>query len=219
MFNESDKIEATIRKISILAKNICEDYELVIVDDASTDGSADLVHRLAIDDSHIKLICLLVNTKFGGALNEGLKNAQKDIVIYTDSDLPAKDEDMKLGLEYLDKADVVTAYSTIVKNPSIKRVIMSKVYNFLVFIFFGLKIRDINSGFKIYKKEVLRGLNFKSRSPFIDVEIFAEALKRGYKIAQFGLIFKFCDKSESPISRPSVVLRTFCDMLAYKFLR
>jgi hypothetical protein len=96
---------------------------------------------------------------------------------------------------------------------------MSKIYNFLVFIFFGLKIRDINSGFKIYKKKVLQELDFKSRSPFIDVEIFAEVVKRDYKIAQFGLIFKFCDKSESPISRPSVVARTFRDMLAYKFLR
>lgn len=219
MFNEADKIEETIRKVSILAKNICVDYELIIVDDASTDGSADLVHRLARDDSHIKLICLLVNTKFGGALNEGLKNAQKDIIIYTDSDLPAKDEDMKLGLKHLDKADVVTAYSREVKNPSIKRVVLSRVYNFLVFVLFGLKIRDINSGLKIYKKEVLAGLDFKSRSPFIDVEIFSEAIKRGYKIAQFGLIFKFCDKSQSPISRPSVVLRTFRDMLAYKFTR
>ena len=219
MFNESVKIEETIHRISALAKSICADYELVIIDDASTDGSGDIVSRLAVYDQHIKLIHLAVNTKFGGALNEGLRNAVKDIIVYTDSDLPAKEEDIKFALEYLDKADVVTAYSIVVKNYRIKRVVMSKVYNFLVRIFFGLKIRDINSGLKIYKKEVLRGLDLKSRSPFIDVEIFAEAIKRGFKIAQFGLIFKFSRNSHSAISRPSVVFRTFRDMLIYRFLR
>ena len=127
MFNEVIKIEETIRRISALAKDICLDYELVFVDDASTDGSGDLVSRLAASDGHIKLIRLAVNTKFGGALNEGLKSSEKDIIVYTDSDLPAKEEDIKLGLEYLDKADVVTAYSLAIKDLNIKRVIMSKV--------------------------------------------------------------------------------------------
>ena len=219
MFNESGKIEETIRRISDLAKSICVDYELVIVDDASTDGSGDLVSRLAAGDQHIKLIRFVVNTKFGGALNAGLKSAQKNIIVYTDSDLPAKEEDIILALEHLNQADVVTAYSTVIKNPNIKRLVMSKVYNFLVHIFFGLKIRDINSGLKVYKKEVLRGLDFKSRSPFIDVEIFAEINKRGFKIAQFGLIFDPCEKSHSAISSFSVVARTFRDMLVYKFSR
>ena len=219
MFNESLKIEETINRVSVLAKSICVDYELVVVDDASTDGSGDIVSRLAAYDQHIKLISLAVNTKFGGALNEGLRSAGKDIIVYTDSDLPAKEEDVKSALEYLDNADLVTAYSTVVKDPRIKRVIMSKVYNFLVRIFFDLKIRDINSGLKIYKKEVLKGMDLKSRSPFIDVEIFAEAVKRGFKIAQFGLIFEASARSHSAISRPSVVARTFRDMLVYRFLR
>ena len=218
MFNESLMIEETIRRISALAESICVDYELVIIDDASTDGSKDIVSRLATDDEHIKLIHLAVNTKFGGALNAGLRSAQKDIIVYTDSDLPAKEEDVKLALEYLDKADVVTAYSIVVKDPRIKRVIMSKVYNFLVRILFGLKIRDINSGLKIYKKEALKGLDLKSRSPFIDVEIFAEVIKRGFKIAQFGLIFRISER-RSAIIKASVVARTFRDMLAYRFLR
>lgn len=219
MFNESGKIEETVRRVSLLAQSICADYELVIVDDASTDGSANIISRLAASDQHIKLIRLAVNTKFGGALNQGLRSARKDIIVYTDSDLPVKEQDIKLALEYLDQADVVTACSLAVKDPRIRRVVMSKVYNFLVEMFFGLKLRDINSGLKIYKKEALCGLDFKSRSPFIDVEIFVEVIKRGFKIAQFGLIFELSQKNHSAISRPSVVVRTLRDMLVYKFLR
>ncbi|MFA5143491.1 MAG: glycosyltransferase family 2 protein [Candidatus Omnitrophota bacterium] len=217
MFNEAGNIENTIRRIAVLAGRICDDYEIVIVDDASTDGSGALVDAIAARDNHVKTFHLKVNTKFGGALKEGLKHASKDAVIYTDSDLPAREEDMARALELLNNADIVTACSLVLKDASLKRIIMSKGYNFLVRLLFGLKIRDINSGLKIYRREVLEGLDLKSRSPFIDVEIFAEASKRGFKIAQYGLIFDLRMQGESTISRISVVARTFWDMIRYKF--
>lgn len=219
MFNESENIAETIRKASDLAGQICDDYEIIVVDDASTDGSGDIVDALARQDSHIKSIRLKNNTKFGGALNEGLRNISKEVVIYTDSDFPAKGEDIKKALALLDGADVVTAYSLVIKDASLKRIMMSKVYNFLVRSLFGLQIRDINSGLKIYKREALQGLDLKSRSPFIDVEIFVEAVRRGFRIKQYGLVFELRTKGSSTISRPAVVARTFRDMLAYRFSR
>jgi len=217
MFNESENIGETIRRASALARELTGDYERVVVDDASTDGSGDVVDGLASADAHIKSIRLKNNTKFGGALKEGLKKASKEVVIYTDSDFPAKEEDMKRALDMLDGADVVTAYSLVIKDASLKRIIMSRVYNFLVRSLFGLHIRDINSGLKIYRKKVLEGLDLRSRSPFIDVEIFVEAARKGFTIKQYGLIFELRTRGESSISRMSVVARTFRDMIAYKF--
>lgn len=219
MFNEAENIGNTIERAALLAKDICDDYEIVIADDASTDGSGDIVDKLALGDDHIKSVRLKKNTKFGGALKEGLKHASKDIVVYTDSDFPAKEEDIKKALELLDSADAITAYSLVIKDASLKRIVMSRVYNFLVSLLFGLKIRDINSGLKIYKKEVLEGLDLKSKSPFIDVEIFVEAKKRNFKIAQYGLIFELRTKGTSTISRAGVVARTFWDMLRCKFAK
>jgi glycosyltransferase involved in cell wall biosynthesis len=216
MFNEAENIGETIRRASELGKALTGDYEIVVVDDASTDGSGDVVDRLASVDAHIRSVRLKNNTKFGGALNEGLKTASKDVVIYTDSDFPAKEDDIKKALDLLDEADVVTAYSLVIKDSSLKRIIMSKGYNFLVRAFFGLHLRDINSGLKIYKKKVLEGLDLRSRSPFIDVEIFVEAAKRGFVIKQYGLIFERRTKGVSSISRSSVVARTFRDMLVYR---
>lgn len=217
MFNEAENIESTIKRAALLAKDICDDYEIVVADDASTDGSGDIVDGLALKDNHIRSIRLKKNTKFGGALRAGLESASKDIVLYTDSDLPAREEDIRKALELLDGADIVTAYSLVIKDASLKRIMMSKVYNFLVSLFFGLKIRDINSGLKIYKSEVLKGLDLKSKSPFIDVEIFAEAAKRNFRIEQYGLIFELRTKGRSTISRPGVVARTFWDMVKYRF--
>ena len=217
MFNEAENIESTVRRASELARNISDDYEIVVADDASTDGSGGIVDRISLRDPHVRAVHLKVNSRFGGALNAGLMAASKDVVIYTDSDFPAKEEDIKNALSLLDEADVVTAYSTVIKDRSPKRAVMSKVYNFLVQLLFGLHLKDINSGLKIYKKAVLAGLELKSKSPFIDVEIFAEAAGRGYKIKQYGLVFEHRAKGASTISRPSVVARTFYDMLAYRF--
>lgn len=217
MYNEAENIRHAINRAVGLAAQIADDYEIVVADDASTDGSGDIVDKLAALDSHIKSVRLGKNTKFGGALKEGLKAASKDIIVYTDSDFPAKEEDIKKALEMLDDADIVTAYSLVIKDASLKRIAMSKGYNFLVRLFFGLKIRDINSGLKIYRRKILEGLDFRSRSPFIDVEIFAEAAKKGAVIKQYGLIFELRTNGSSTISRMSVVARTFWDMIKYKF--
>jgi glycosyltransferase involved in cell wall biosynthesis len=219
MFNERENIEETVRRASKLAAEISGDYEIIIADDASTDGSGDAADALAAKDNRVMSVRLEKNTKFGGALKAGLQAASKDVVVYTDSDFPAKEEDIKKALALLESADVVTAYSIVIKDTSLKRIIMSKVYNFLVRALFGLNIKDINSGLKIYRRAVLQGMKLRSRSPFVDVEIFAEAAKRGFKIAQYGLIFELRTKGASTISRTSVVARTFWDMLAYRFLR
>lgn len=219
MYNEAVNIAATIRRASALARSMADNYEIVVADDASTDGSGDIVDAIAAKDPRIKSVRLKENTKFGGALAAGLMAATKDVVIYTDSDFPAKEDDIKKAAAMLDTADVVTAYSLVIKDSSLKRMIMSKTYNFLVRLFFGLNIRDINSGLKIYKKKVLEGMNLRSRSPFVDVEIFAEAAKRGFKIGQYGLIFSLRTGGVSTISRPSIVARTFWDMVCYRFAK
>lgn len=219
MFNEADNIAATIERATALAGEICDDYEIIISDDASTDAGADVVEEISKRDPHVKLIRLKKNSRFGGALKAGLFTAAKDIVLYTDSDFPAKEEDIKKALGCLEGADIVTAYSLVIKDSSLKRIIMSKTYNFLVGLLFGLKIHDINSGLKIYRKDVFDGMELHSMSPFIDVEIFGEAVKKQCRIKQYGLVFELRTGGASTISRLGVVARTFLDMLAYRLRR
>src|SRR3989338_9322806 len=197
MFNEASGIADTLKAVGSMAGEITDDYEIIIVDDASTDGSADIVDSLAQDNNRIRPIRMARNTKFGGALKAGLKAAGKDIILYTDADLPVKEADIIEGLKLMERADVVTAYSLAIKDASLKRIMISKIYNFLVRSLFGLDLRDINSGFKIYKKKVLEGMRLISESPFIDAEIFCEAMKRGFKIEQYGLVFQLRTKGSS----------------------
>ena len=216
MYNESQAILDTIKKLSQIAKELTNDYEIIIANDGSTDDSGPIVDRITEQDPHVKIVHLARNTKFGGALKTGIKRAQKDIIIYTDSDLPVDFQDIKGALALLSECDIVTAFSKIKKGENLKRIIMSKVYNFLIQFLFKTNIKDINSGFKIYKRKVFNGLDFLSNSPFVDVEIFVKAMKRNFVIKQYPVIFKNREKGKSYISRPSVVFKTVTDMLKFK---
>ena len=217
MYNEEHGIGDTIAKITSIAREISNDYEIIIADDASSDQSAERVGEIAKTHPNVRLVRLEKNTKFGGALKAGLKHAEKEIVIYTDSDLPIDRTDIKEALLLLDKFDIVTANSKIKKGENMKRIIMSKVYNFLIEFFFKTKIKDINSGFKIYKRKVLIGMELISKSPFVDVEIFVRAMRKNFTIGQYPIIFKNRGEGKSYISRPSVVLATMRDILKFKF--
>lgn len=217
MYNEREAIEDTVEEIRIIAKSLTSDYEIIIADDASTDGSSQIADRLTKEDSRIKVVHLLYNTKFGGALIAGLKQATKDIVIYTDSDLPVSFLDIKKSLLLLEDADIVTATSIVKKGENIKRKIISSVYNLLIQTLFKANIKDINSGYKIYKRDILKGMDLKSASPFIDVEIFLRARASGAKIKEYPLIFRPRRQGVSKVSRIPVILQTFLDMLKFKF--
>ena len=215
MYNEAENIAGTIARAARLGRDLSGDNEIVVADDASTDASVAIVEKIASADPRVKLVRLAKNSKFGGALKAGIRAASKDIIIYTDSDFPAKEDDIRKALAALDGADIVTAYSLVIKDTSFKRIVMSRGYNFLVHCLCGLRIHDVNSGLKIFRRSVFDGMELRAMSPFIDAEIFAEAIRKGAVIRQYGLIFELRNSGVSTISRPAIVARTFADMLAY----
>ena len=217
MYNESEGIGRTVKALAKIAEDFSVDYEIVIANDGSTDSSKAIVDGMAKSDPRIKPVHLAKNTKFGGALSAGIKKAAKEIIVYTDSDLPIDSTDIKNAVSLLKECDIVTAYSKVKKGENLKRVIMSKVYNFLIQSLFHANIKDINSGFKAYKTKIFKDMELQSKSPFVDVEIFIKALRKGCTIKQYPIIFKHRESGKSYISRPAVVLKTAMDMLKFKF--
>lgn len=218
MYNESANIRVSIEALKAIASELTGDYEIVVVDDASTDDSADIVDKMAREDNAIRLLRLEENTMFGGAFAKGFKSAVKDVIMYMDSDMPVSEEDIKESFPLINDADIVTGYSKVKKGDTVKRKIISGGYNFLVQALFGLDVKDINSGYKIVRKSLIEDIEFVSRSPFVDVELFLHARKKGGRVRQFPLIFKTRPGGKSYIARVPVILATFSDMLKVKLL-
>ncbi len=213
MYNEWDNIEKAISILRTLARELANDYEIVIVDDASTDSSGDLVEAIAKRSDDISFYRLEKNTKFGGAFAKGFKSASKDVIVYMDSDMPVSVADILESYPLIKDYDIVTGCSKVKKGDTFKRKIISKVYNLLVQGLFGLSVKDINSGYKIVRREFIEDIKFVSRSPFVDVELFIHAKKKGGKVKQFPLVFQSRSGGRSHISALPIIVATFRDMI------
>jgi glycosyltransferase involved in cell wall biosynthesis len=217
MYNESDNIERSLNVLLSLALSVADDYEIVVVDDASRDASAGIVQGMADRNEKIKLYRMSKNTKFGGAFAEGFRRASKEIVVYMDSDMPVGEEDITRTIELIDDADIVTAVSKVEKGDTAFRRLISSGYNGIVRFLFGLNIRDINSGYKVVRRSIVHDARFISESPFVDAELFLHALRKNARIKQYSLVFRKRVGGKSYISNVPMILATFRDMIKVWF--
>ena len=216
MFNERDGIQRAVHTVRLLAGELADDYEIIVVDDASTDGCDDIAEAMAADADDIRLYRLQKNTKFGGAFAKGFKTAAKDVIVYMDSDIPAGPDDIRASVLSMGDADIVTACSKVRKGDDLRRRLMSYIYNLMVQCLFGLNVRDVNSGYKIVKRTLIEDLDFISTSPFVDVELFLHARKKGATVRQFPLVFVRRVSGRSRVATLPVVFATLRDMLKVK---
>src|SRR5687767_12751656 len=111
MFNEEAYVERAVAAARDVLARTAHEFEIVIVDDASTDGTAAIADRLARADSRVRVVHNPVNLKLGGALRAGYAAATKDLVFYTDADLPIDLEEVPRAVRLLEyqQADVLAA--------------------------------------------------------------------------------------------------------------
>ena len=214
MWNEQDYIERAVDA----AKEECEelqtlgdiaDYEIIIVNDASTDRTAEIADALAAADQHVKVVHHPQNRKLGGSMKSGYAAASGDLVLYTDADLPFDMHDVHKAirlLRYYD-ADIVSAYRFDRTGEGYVRTVYSFFYNMMVRVLFGVRMRDINFAFKLCRTRIFEHVQLKSEGSFIDAELVVRARKHGYSVIQFGVDYFPRTRGVSTLSSPKVILK------------
>ena len=223
MWNEELYIERAVGA----AKDECEklvdsgqilDYELIVVDDASTDRTPELADRMAEADPHVRVIHHPVNRKLGGAMKTGFAAATGDVVLYTDADLPVEMVEVSHAIRlmrYYD-ADIVRAYRHDRTGEGSTRVIYSFFYNILIRRLFGVLERDINFAFKLCKSEMFEHIELQSEGSFIDAELIIRARKLGYEVISFGADYFPRTRGQSTLASLGVIRTILKEMLALR---
>ena len=185
--------EAYVRRAVAAAREVLEadlaDWEIVIVDDASTDATGAIADELAGRDPRVRVVHNAAHLRLGGALRAGYAAARKDLVFYTDADLPIDLREVPRAVRLLEyqEADVVAGYRFDRTSEGFLRALYTFCYNHLLRTLFGLRVRDVNFAFKLFRRSTLERFTLTSQGSFIDAEFLLRARKAGCAIIQIGL--------------------------------
>lgn len=182
-YNEQDNITPTVKNAIDVLEKINADYEIIIVNDGSTDNTPNVAESLAADSEKVKLVNHEKNLGYGAALQTGFKAATKPLVFYTDGDGQFDISEMPSLLYLIPQYDIVSCYRVKRKDPFIRK-LNAWAWTRLGCFLFKLKIRDIDCAFKLYKREIFDNIKMTSSGALIDTEILARAKRKGYTITQ-----------------------------------
>ncbi len=215
MYNEELNIEHAIAAAVEALQKYSDDYEIIIVDDASTDDSPTFVARMAGENPRIRMIRHAKNRKLGGSLKTGYAAASKDLVLYMDADLPFDPDVLGRAIRAMEVtgADLIAGYRLDRTIEGLRRTIYSYVYNALIGILFGWPHRDINFSFKLMKRQVLEAIELKSEGSLIDAELIVKAKNHGFSIQQIGLDYFPRIRGTSHLSSPTVILKILRELI------
>lgn len=219
MWNEQEYIERALHAggaacDDLLAAGEIADYELIVVDDASTDKTPEIADQLAAANPRIRVVHHPVNRKLGGSIKTGFASATGDLVLYTDADLPFDFAELAkaIRLMRLYESDIVSAYRHDRTEEGSSRAIYTFFYNLLIRIMFGVKMRDINFAFKLCKRRIFDHIELRSEGSFIDAELVIRAKKLGYTVTQFGVDYFPRTRGQSTLSSPAIIVKILREM-------
>jgi glycosyltransferase involved in cell wall biosynthesis len=219
MWNEEEYISRTLRAAreageSLISAGEIADYEVIIIDDASTDATGKLADEAAVADARVRVVHHPVNRKLGGSIKTGFAHASGDLILYTDADLPFDMKELEKACRLLRQyeADIVSAYRFDRTGEGYIRTVYSFFYNALVRVFFGVRVRDVNFAFKLVRGRVFEHVRLESEGSFIDAELIIRAQKLGYHVIQFGVDYFPRTRGVSTLSSPTVIAKILREM-------
>lgn len=212
-WNEGKNIERVINSALAEAQKVAEKWEILIIDDGSSDNTLKIAKKLSSKNPNIKVISHSPNRGYGAALKEGFANAKYELVVFNDGDNQFDFGEVIRFLDKIKEADIVIGFRKKRLDHPFRRLLMNllKVWDLL---FFGFYFRDIDCGFKMFKKQALNKITpLICEGAMITTEILARAKKAKLKIVEVEVTHykrKFGDQSGG---NPRVILRAIFESL------
>jgi len=208
MFNEEEYVRRAVDAARDAAGRVSEDYQIVIVNDASSDATGRIADELSAADPRVTVVHNERNRKLGGTLRAGYAAATKELILYSDADLPFDMRELERAVRLLEyqQADVLSAYRFDRRVEGFVRTAYSLGYNLVIRILFGLRIKDVNFCFKLFRRSLLERIALRSEGSFIDAEFLIRARNAGATVIQMGVDYFPRTRGVSTLSSPGVIL-------------
>lgn len=184
VFNELESLPHFLPKLQTELQKIDKNYEILFIDDGSTDGSLDFLKKASQKDKKINVFSFRKNQGKSEALTLGFQMAKGDYIVTLDADLQDKPEEIaNLYKKALEGFDLVCGWRKDRRDPA-RKVISSKLFNSMAGAFWGLKLHDYNCGLKLYTSEAAKSLRlYGGMHRFIPLLIFGE----GFSVTEVAI--------------------------------
>jgi glycosyltransferase involved in cell wall biosynthesis len=214
-YNEEGAIAATIERVSAAARAAGLAHEILPVNDGSRDGTGDVVRGLAGRIPEVRLIEHFPNRGYGGALRAGFGAARLEWIAFLPGDNQFEPSELQALAAEAGRADIVSGVRVDRQDPLIRK-INAFGWNAVVRLLFGRLCRDIDCGFKLFRRSVLARVTLTSNGAMVDTELLAGAKARGFTIADVPLTHRPRTSGNPTGADPGVIARAFADLVRFR---
>ena len=213
-YNEELYVEKCVASLEAVLNTTVSDFEIIVVNDGSGDKTAAILDAMQRSRPYLVTVHHERNQGLGRALRSGFERCRKDVMFYSDADLPFDFTELTRALRVMElkKADVVAGFRHDRTNEGFRRIVYSFTYNWLIRLVFGLRIKDINFSFKLVRTAALRDMQLASDGSFIDAEIMIKADRMGLFICQIGVDYFKRQHGHSNLSSVGTILKILREM-------
>jgi glycosyltransferase involved in cell wall biosynthesis len=214
-YNEEPNVAEALRRTSAVCETLNRDYEIILVNDGSRDRTGEIAKGMLGKIPNLRVVENNPNRGYGGALKTGFYAAVMDLIVFEPSDNQFDFNQVHQMLDQISNADIVTGYRANDADPFMRRV-NRYGWNFLVRLFFGNMTRDVDCGFKLFRREILQHVTLNSDGAMVDTELLAGAKARGYRIVDVPLKHLPRTAGSPTGANIRVILRAFRDLVNFR---
>ncbi len=185
-YNEEEVLDSSISEAVAALDELSDKWELVIVDDGSTDATPNILKEWSARDSRVRAVTQPENRGYSRALIDGFAACRYEAIFYTDADAQFDLEHIADLYPHLGKVDMVTGFR-IGRQDRLFRHVTSAVYNWLQARMLGLRVKDVNCAFKLFRRSFFDQVELSSEGFLIDAELYARAQSAGLSWSQVGV--------------------------------
>ena len=210
-FNEEANVSQAVRQALEAARLVSSRYEVIVVDDGSSDETAELAVRLAAIDPDVRVIVHPENCGYGTALRSGIDAARMPWVLLTDADLQFDLGQLEAFVPFTGSHDLIVGYR-LMRQDSLSRRANAAAWNWLLRRMFALPVHDVDCAFKLVRRDVLQRVDLVASGAMISTELVVKTLQNGARLKQLGVHHRPRAAGEQSGASPRVIGRAFLEL-------